>query len=107
MRIEYVLGTEDYVQYYVYLHHRRMDRFRKSRWYIPAITLGWLALAVFGFGFAFAVWKTLAVDFLDYVIRDNRIDVVIRAEDAKEGLAEVFGKPYSKKKPWPDESSPP
>jgi hypothetical protein len=34
----------------------------------------------------------------------DRIDVVIRAEDPREPLAAVFGKPYSKKKPWPPET---
>lgn len=38
---------------------------------------------------------------------NERIDIVVRAEDARAALAEVFGKPYSKKKPWPDASSPP
>ena len=31
----------------------------------------------------------------------DRIDAVVRAEDARDALAEVFGKPYSRKTPWP------
>ena len=31
----------------------------------------------------------------------QRIDVVIEAVDAKEGLQAVFGRPYSQKHPWP------
>jgi hypothetical protein len=33
----------------------------------------------------------------------NRIDAVARTEDAREILAAVFGRPYSKKRPWPEE----
>ncbi|HEY9228315.1 MAG TPA: hypothetical protein VIP11_16785 [Gemmatimonadaceae bacterium] len=37
---------------------------------------------------------------------NDRIDVVVRSDDPKDALAEVFGKPYSKKTLWPaDESS--
>jgi hypothetical protein len=31
----------------------------------------------------------------------DKIDVVVRAEDATAALAEVFGRPYSRKRPWP------
>jgi len=31
----------------------------------------------------------------------NRLDAVVRAEDATDALADVFGRPYSKKRPWP------
>lgn len=31
----------------------------------------------------------------------ERLDAVIRAEDATRALAAVFGKPYSRKRPWP------
>jgi len=31
----------------------------------------------------------------------DRIDVVVRIEDPTETLAAVFGRPYSKKRPWP------
>jgi hypothetical protein len=33
----------------------------------------------------------------------NRIDVVVRADDAREALGAVFGRPYSRKTPWPAE----
>lgn len=33
----------------------------------------------------------------------GKLDAVIRANDAREGLAAVFGKPYSQKTPWPPE----
>jgi hypothetical protein len=32
----------------------------------------------------------------------NRIDVVVRTEDPNPVLAAVFGKPFSKKRPWPE-----
>jgi hypothetical protein len=31
----------------------------------------------------------------------GRLDAVVRAEDARAALAAVFGKPYSRKTPWP------
>jgi len=31
----------------------------------------------------------------------DRVDVVIRAENATDALVAVFGRPYSKKRPWP------
>ena len=33
----------------------------------------------------------------------GRLDAIVRAEDARDALAMVFGKPYSKKIPWPPE----
>ena len=35
----------------------------------------------------------------------NRLDAIVRSEDARDILVKVFGKPYSKKTPWPAESS--
>ena len=34
----------------------------------------------------------------------DRVDVVVRAEDATDALVAVFGRPYSKKRPWPPAS---
>jgi hypothetical protein len=34
----------------------------------------------------------------------DRVDVVIRAENATDALVAVFGRPYSKKRPWPPAS---
>ena len=31
----------------------------------------------------------------------NRLDAIVRAEDAREALGAVFGRPYSRKTPWP------
>ncbi len=31
----------------------------------------------------------------------TRVDVVVRTLDAREALAAIFGRPYSKKRPWP------
>jgi hypothetical protein len=31
----------------------------------------------------------------------DRLDAVVRAEDATAALADVFGRPYSQKRPWP------
>ena len=34
----------------------------------------------------------------------DRVDVVVRAENATDALVAVFGRPYSKKRPWPPAS---
>jgi hypothetical protein len=44
-------------------------------------------------------------DYSKLVPLNDRIDVVVRAEDAGPALREVFGKSYSKKKRWPTEST--
>ena len=36
----------------------------------------------------------------------DRVDAVVRAENATDALIAVFGRPYSKKRPWPFETSP-
>lgn len=41
-------------------------------------------------------------DFSRTIRLGDSLDVVVRAEDARESLAAVFGKPYSRKRPWPD-----
>jgi hypothetical protein len=40
-------------------------------------------------------------DFTKTVLIGDRLDAVVRAEDATEALGDVFGRPYSKKRPWP------
>jgi hypothetical protein len=40
-------------------------------------------------------------DFTKTILIGDRLDAVVRAEDATEALADVFGRPYSKKRPWP------
>jgi hypothetical protein len=40
-------------------------------------------------------------DFSKQLPLGNRIDAVVRAEDAREALGAVFGRPYSRKTPWP------
>lgn len=37
----------------------------------------------------------------------GRLDLVVRAEDARDALGAVFGRPYSRKTPWPAEPAPP
>ena len=46
-------------------------------------------------------------DFSRQLPLSNRLDLVVKAEDAREALGAVFGKPYSRKTPWPDAPSPP
>ncbi|HEY7394111.1 MAG TPA: hypothetical protein VH559_04685 [Gemmatimonadaceae bacterium] len=43
-------------------------------------------------------------DFSKLLPLNNRIDVVVRAEDPTPALMAVFGKPYSKKKAWPPDA---
>ena len=40
-------------------------------------------------------------DFSRVLPLSGRIDAIVRAEDARDALTSVFGKPYSKKIPWP------
>ncbi|MFN2567482.1 MAG: hypothetical protein ABR499_21000 [Gemmatimonadaceae bacterium] len=42
-------------------------------------------------------------DFSKLLTIGNRIDVVVQTQDPTPTLAAVFGKPFSKKKPWPQE----
>lgn len=44
-------------------------------------------------------------DFSKLVALGPRIDLVVRAVDARDALADVFGRPYSKKPNWPDEGN--
>jgi hypothetical protein len=41
-------------------------------------------------------------DFSRVMRLSDSLDVVVRAEDPRESLAAVFGKPYSSKRQWPD-----
>jgi hypothetical protein len=73
MRIEYVLSCEDYVAFSLYLRQKRAERSRNSRWYWPAVGLGWLIGVAAGFAFWFTVWKGLLFWALPLVPDDNRI----------------------------------
>ena len=46
-------------------------------------------------------------DFSRQLPLSERLDLVVKAEDAREALGAVFGKPYSRKTPWPEAPSPP
>jgi hypothetical protein len=91
MRIAYLLTIEDYVQYNLFLQKRRMERFRMSRWYLPAFVLKWLALSVFAFGFAFGAWYVLLLWILDPVPPSNRITAGLAAITAVLALGVFAG----------------
>jgi len=40
-------------------------------------------------------------DYSKLLPLSDRVDVVVRAENATDALVAVFGRPYSKKRPWP------
>jgi hypothetical protein len=44
-------------------------------------------------------------DFSRQLLLSGRLDLVVRAEDAREALGAVFGRPYSRKTPWPSDST--
>jgi hypothetical protein len=44
-------------------------------------------------------------DFSRQLPLGERLDLVVRAEDAREALGAVFGRTYSRKTPWPDSTS--
>jgi hypothetical protein len=46
-------------------------------------------------------------DFSRQLPLSERLDLVVKAEDARAALGAVFGKPYSRKTPWPDAPPPP
>ena len=46
-------------------------------------------------------------DFSRQLPLSQRLDLVVKAEDAREALGAVFGRPYSRKTPWPDTPPPP
>jgi hypothetical protein len=41
-------------------------------------------------------------DFSRQLPLASKLDLVVRADDARESLGAVFGRPYSKKTPWPE-----
>ena len=45
-------------------------------------------------------------DFSRQLPLSERLDLVVKAEDAREALGAVFGKPYSRKTPWPEAPPP-
>lgn len=40
-------------------------------------------------------------DFSRVMPLTNRLDLIVRADDARDALGAVFGRPYSRKTPWP------
>jgi len=77
MRIEYLLTSDDYLQYYLYFQSRRIDRILRSRWYRPAMVAGWLVVTALAFALAFAACKGLSFFHLASAFDDNRIIAVI------------------------------
>jgi hypothetical protein len=45
-------------------------------------------------------------DFSRQLLLSNRLDAVVRADDARETLGAVFGRPYSRKTSWPSAKAP-
>ena len=45
-------------------------------------------------------------DFSRQLPLSGRLDAVVRSEDAREALGAVFGRPYSRKTPWPSREAP-
>ncbi len=67
---------------------------------LPDILLGKLTRSgPSGFFHSYARYR----DFSRIVSLGDSIDVVVRTEDPRAALEAVFGKPYSRKKPWPRE----
>jgi len=44
-------------------------------------------------------------DFSRQMLLSGKLDLVVRTADAREALAAVFGRPYSRKTPWPVDAS--
>jgi hypothetical protein len=44
-------------------------------------------------------------DFSRQLPLANRLDLIVKTEDAREALGAVFGRPYSRKTPWPSDST--
>jgi hypothetical protein len=44
-------------------------------------------------------------DFSRQILLSGRLDLIVRAEDAREALGAVFGRSYSRKTPWPSDST--
>ncbi len=65
---------------------------------LPDILLGRISRpGPSGFFHSYARYR----DFSRLLVLGDSIDVVVRAADAREALAAVFGKPYSEKEQWP------
>jgi len=45
-------------------------------------------------------------DFSRQLPLSGRLDAIVRSEDAREALGAVFGRPYSRKTPWPSREAP-
>jgi hypothetical protein len=71
---------------------------------LPDILLGRLTRpGPSGFFHSYARYR----DFSRVMRLSDSLDVVVRAVDAEGSLAAVFGRPYSRKRPWPDLSGVP
>jgi len=69
---------------------------------LPDILLGKLTRAgPSGFFHSYERYR----DFSRPMRLGDSLDVVVLADDPHESLAAVFGKPYSRKRPWPDLST--
>ena len=68
---------------------------------LPDILLGKLTRpGPSGFFHSYARYR----DFSRLLVLGDSLDLVVRTADARDALAAVFGKPYSKKIPWPPAS---
>jgi hypothetical protein len=66
--------------------------------FLPDILLGRITRpGPSGFFHSYARYR----DFSRVLVLGDSLDVVVRTEDAREALAAVFGKPYSRKPQWP------
>ena len=66
--------------------------------FLPDILLGRLTRpGPSGFFHSYARYR----DFSRVLVLGDSLDAVVRTEDAREALAAVFGKPYSRKPQWP------
>jgi hypothetical protein len=66
--------------------------------FLPDILLGRLTRpGPLGFFHSYARYR----DFSRVLVLGDSLDAVVRTEDAREALAAVFGKPYSRKPQWP------
>jgi hypothetical protein len=68
---------------------------------LPDILLGKLTRpGPSGFFHSYARYR----DFSRVLVLGDSLDLVVRTENARDALTAVFGKPFSKKTPWPPET---
>jgi hypothetical protein len=73
MRIEYLLTSKDYVQFYLYCWKRKIGRSRMSPSYLANLMFAWLLFAALIFGFSFAAWEVLALCGLVFLLPNRSI----------------------------------